>query len=591
MDELEDVIKDICQGCAGRGQRVPAVLAAFIARTILESDPLLFSPEKELTSEGVDTLIRMSIARLCEKDAPSLETIKMQVAFDSTYVRFEEELDKSRKAREEKKRELVRAILAVKPRGSTDFETLTALYRQIFTYLLHRAVEREIAAALESVFPRIGLKSFVQLSSEEKRLQLEELARIVTGIRLFNREGGKGGAGLDHVEDAVATTVSDLRDALDAETAEQHDLALRYQETLVYCHLRQPPGVAPAQLERWAQELANRRQYGAYLTSLAEDAASARRAQVHRERFATEMDELQALVGGRASVPKEHVYPKFDAIATAWFALDDELRVVESRVATLEELHQFRESYNMTCGANHPAAAAVAAPVEGAPSAASAAEDDDAKALDDLPTGARDNADVPVRLSVETTPEFMQLPLEYQGFCGWTVANRHGLLLPGKPALGVVKYRGSCYVFAHAVALKAFMDAPEAVREGVVAQATLAPELVHLLRLQDSYPGTSIAKILASRAITGKGAEPGQATALKHCATTSQQTDESHFRRNNTTQVFLPKIASTQSRKDGETNPPVRIQYFQGLRGGPNKIVNPEEKPLETVNVDLTYHF
>ena len=54
---------------------MPAVLAAFIARTILESDPLLFSPEKELTSEGVDTLIRMSIARLCEKDAPSLETI------------------------------------------------------------------------------------------------------------------------------------------------------------------------------------------------------------------------------------------------------------------------------------------------------------------------------------------------------------------------------------------------------------------------------------------------------------------------------------------------------------------------------------
>ena len=42
------------------------------------------------------------------------------------------------------------------------------------------------------------------LGAEEKRLQLEELARIVTGIRLFNREQGKGGAGLDHVEDAVA---------------------------------------------------------------------------------------------------------------------------------------------------------------------------------------------------------------------------------------------------------------------------------------------------------------------------------------------------------------------------------------------------
>ena len=137
------------------------------------------------------------------------------------------------------------------------------------------------------------------------------------------------------MEDVVATTLSDLREALETEISEQHELELRYQETLVYCHLRRATNVAPSQLLRWNQELANRRQYSAYLTSLAEDAAaSARRVSAHRERFATEMDELQALVGGRASVPKEHVYPKFDAIASAWFALDDELRAVESRVAT-----------------------------------------------------------------------------------------------------------------------------------------------------------------------------------------------------------------------------------------------------------------
>jgi hypothetical protein len=39
-------------------------------------------------------------------------------------------------------------------------------------------------------------------------------------------------------------------------------------------------------------------------------------------------------------------------------------------------------------------------------------------------------------LSVESTPEFMQLPLEFQGFCPWTIVHRHGLLLPGNPALG-----------------------------------------------------------------------------------------------------------------------------------------------------------
>ena len=76
-----------------------------------------------------------------------------------------------------------------------------------------RNIEREVAAALESVFPRIGsrwifceshneicnscrLKSFVSMSPDDKKFQLKELANIVGGIRLFNKEIGKGGAGI-----------------------------------------------------------------------------------------------------------------------------------------------------------------------------------------------------------------------------------------------------------------------------------------------------------------------------------------------------------------------------------------------------------
>jgi len=49
-----------------------------------------------------------------------------------------------------------------------------------------KAVEREVAAALESVFPRVGLRAFVSLTPNEKGAQLQELASIVMGIRLFN---------------------------------------------------------------------------------------------------------------------------------------------------------------------------------------------------------------------------------------------------------------------------------------------------------------------------------------------------------------------------------------------------------------------
>ena len=91
-----------------------------------------------------------------------------------------------------------------------------------------------------------------------------------------------------------------------------------------------------------------------------------------------------------------------------------------------------------------------------------------------------------MKLSIESTPEFMQLPLEYQGFCPWTMVNRHGLLLPGKPAIGVVRYQNMFFVFAHATALNAFMRAPEEYKQGVLVLAQRAPELIHLLRCDNN---------------------------------------------------------------------------------------------------------
>lgn len=52
-------------------------------------------------------------------------------------------------------------------------------------------------AALQSVFPPIELGTFLSMSKKDKERQLVELSLIVTGIRLFNKECGKGGEGID----------------------------------------------------------------------------------------------------------------------------------------------------------------------------------------------------------------------------------------------------------------------------------------------------------------------------------------------------------------------------------------------------------
>ena len=155
--------------------------------------------EKQLNDQDVAALIERCIEYLQQKDCVSLETIKMQLDFDLAYVQHEEAITKDVNMKEKRLRYLQRSIIGLQPSDASDLETLTSLYKQIFTLLLvhanaentnNRALEREVAAALESVFPRIGLKAFLTVSEDEKKHQLMELCDIVQGIRLFNREIG-----------------------------------------------------------------------------------------------------------------------------------------------------------------------------------------------------------------------------------------------------------------------------------------------------------------------------------------------------------------------------------------------------------------
>ena len=48
-------------------------------------------------------------------------------------------------------------------------------------------MKAEIEVALESVFPRKGFLYWMDIAKEEKEVQLQELAEVVTGVRVFNK--------------------------------------------------------------------------------------------------------------------------------------------------------------------------------------------------------------------------------------------------------------------------------------------------------------------------------------------------------------------------------------------------------------------
>ena len=211
------------------------------------------------------------------------------------------------------------------------------------------------------------------------------------------------------------------------------------------------------------------------------------------------------------------------------------------------------------------------------------------------PSGAR-------LLSVGNTPDFMMLPLELQGYCPWTIIEARGLLVPGKPALGIVSYENLYYVCDHEVGIRAFMTQPDVYLAQIKERALRNPEYIHLLRLHRWFPTASIARLLKLHELesnnkTGmpltKDASTGTPTHfvdsyidinyhwnewelrrralkivnLKNCATTGQQTDESHFRRDTETQVYPHRIKGTQTKREKGTNPPTVTTYVAGLRG------------------------
>eukprot|EP00981_Chlorochromonas_danica_P003604 scaffold667_cov168-Ochromonas_danica.AAC.11 len=652
----------------------------------------------------------------------------MQVDFDTAYLLEDNEAQRKIKSRQKAINTHQNSILDVVMEDAGDYEALTTLYRKIFKFLVEfapntrtvdKVIEREVAAALESVFPRVGLKTFIQLSDEDKRAQLMELARIVLGIRLYNREEGRGGAGIQEMDKDSVLLANVLLQDIDREIEFFDDACTKYQQAIIRAHVygrkkkflekqgeKTRKQLASAQsvaehldltptdgnhgglesshlhgiktgelflisqmedvnedvITRWSQELANRRQYLGFLRTLQDEARY-----IHEkittlsEKLRLELITVKSLIHNKSSVPKEIVYPRFDALGAVWLQLYEEVVVMIARSNTFQVLCKYRLSFSPTLSDEiiaegevggkqwtlEPALAEAKTPlitnrsksaggVE--VSTASDSKETDAKVLKDLIDAkgedemselqsqqqalqldvVEDNTDYTSSgaqlLSVEDTPDFMLLPLEFQGFCPWTVVEAKGLLIPGKPSLGIVRFENQYYVFDHVAGQKAFMKNPEKYLRAIRERALRCPEYIHLLRLHKWFPTASIARLLQKQEMdinnqTGQPFTKDAATEtpthfiesyidlnyhwnewelrrralkivnLKNCKTTAQQTDLSHFRRDNETQVFVSKTSGTQTKRDKGTNPPIVTTYVQGLRG---QVIAEEKESKDT---------
>ena len=58
--------------------------------------------------------------------------------------------------------------------------------------------------------------------------------------------------------------------------------------------------------------------------------------------------------------------------------------------------------------------------------------------------------------------------MDYLGFCLWAIVKKNGLLIPGKPSLGVYKFKEKYCVFSDKEAIQEFIENPDKFLEDVI---------------------------------------------------------------------------------------------------------------------------
>ncbi|KAL7987915.1 hypothetical protein Chor_006834 [Crotalus horridus] len=654
---IKNIIREIGQECAINGQNVTETLVAFMVKAVVLDPKNGFNVDKTLTKADVQKLIqtlssslykslpftsssslrdyhllacRSSVSCDClscsqklwrKGDSPNQKTHLLIV------VRFEL-IKEQHRVLDSRLAPVCREITDNRARTR---EELESVYRKIVSYVLLRSglgsptdikVIREATAALQSVFPQTELAAFLSLGKKEKEQQLKELTMIVTGIRLFNKDCGKGGEGIDDLPAILNEAIPAASHHIDIELHASQQLAYRYTALIEMMHQSQN-GELELRETMLKEALYNVRQHEAFLCLILSDIITcAQEVEMMQKEFAAEMEQVNNIVKSKTAVPTSLVYPVFIGLSNLWTSFQDEILVLSFLNNLTVSLQQFLESHTLIFPEE-----LIVPLLEGL-----VIKTDEERLLKNaVATDARSHysiylynpmppPDLRFQKSLllfyqkvnpadfvkeewffpESTINFSQLLLQYHGFCAYTFAVNDGLLIPGNPSIGVLKHKERYYSFNSKEAAYTFAKNPDKYIRMIAEKAKECAELIQLLELhhqfeclapysqfraKDKHLLQPISKCDSSTQTDTHILPPTivknyewnewelrrkaiKLANLRQKLTHSMQTNLSHMRRDNCSQVYLLKDSGTQTKRENSSNVPKPQIFLAGLRGG-----------------------
>ncbi|XP_063245691.1 cilia- and flagella-associated protein 206 [Prinia subflava] len=606
---IKRIIRQVGLECSARGQSLSETLVAFMMKAVVLDPRNDFNMDQLHTEKDMQDLIQLCVTRLLDTTNPSLSTMKMQVYFDMNYANRDELLSEQERVLKGKLAPVVRAITERDPHGQEETENV---YQKMVTYALLRCglgsptdIEaiREVTAALQSVFPQTEMITFISLSKKDKEQQLKDLAMLVTGIRLYNKQCQKGGSGIDDLPDILHEAIPSAAQTLDKRLNSCQLLAHRYT-ALLESMQEDSPRSSQLRTFKLKEALFNVRQYEAFLCILQSNAiTSAQEVESLDVKFEAAMMVLKNTMQDKTSIESKEVFPLFMELSKLWTGYQNEMLLLSFFTNMADNLQQFLEIQSYLFPEEM-----LTSLLEGV-----TVKSDEERIKETM--GTRVNvSDFKNQewLFPETTDNFGQLLIQYRGFCAHSIGVK-GIILPGNPAIGILKHKEKYYVFSSKEAAYLFAQDPDKFIQLNVEKAKKYAELIQLLELHHQFeylvPHAQVRNAKKDLMKPPPKCDSGTQTDthilpptivrsyewnewelrrkaiklanLRRKLTHSMQTNLSHMRRENFTQVYLPKDVGTQTKHDNSSNVPKPQIFLQGLRGGSSPTTH-------MVTVDLT---
>jgi len=556
------------------------VIDGTLNNEILEAEQI----DSQTFQEYVDIVMKI----ILDSDSAFMAVAKLQVAMEMCYRDQELKMEKEYDALNHESDSMLATILSDRWAKKSTLSELEGLYEKIYEFVCKRAhlsralpgagyveCEAEVRGAIDSVFPAYGLQRFVALTRAEKNTQMEGLIPIIAGICLFNDFSDTGHTVSKTEINVVLDSLIDLGKKFDKNIDDKQHDALDLDAAVI--------GSEP--LEGNTLGIATYiHQSLAYLYSLNNTQVSIEVLKSIGSEMEEELVQLVDVVGGNRSVPKEEVYPMLEAVGNLYLALIEEKRTFEAQ----EELYN---AYMKLEEKTSQGMSSFLLPVLGS---TGGIKDGSPRKL------TRNNTNLQAALSVSPVLRVDEIPqgqrLSLGGFCIVTLVKKKIPVLHNK-TIGYCVYSDKVYGFSSEEAIDSFRASPDKYISSLMDVITEAPLLVNLIECVDLLPLANIRDVLAGSLEGFQMCEFGTQTPthfiekhidinycwnewvlrrralakanLRQKKTHSTQSILSHFRRENETQVWLPKVQETQTAVDQGQKMQKKMQYIEGLRGEP----------------------